>query len=117
VKNLAKELGFHIAWGACVPSEDLGAKQQVISKVTGGRIPKVQFPVTSPAQIPAAKAAGFSWCLGINGLINSGTPGSMLTDAISTVLTCKAEHRRTSMGICPSRQVYASSKAKTRIVV
>jgi RHS repeat-associated protein len=59
-----------IAWGTCIPEEELFYDKQATSKAFGGRkcLPKLKYHVnrTTVAAISALKANGWAWCVVLN---------------------------------------------------
>jgi RHS repeat-associated protein len=89
LSSLARSQGVQIAWNTCVPENELGIKRKVIDAVLGegGCIPKINYQVSNPTQILAAKTAGWAWCVGVN-TIFAGGPTSVVTAPLITMVTC-----------------------------
>lgn len=78
-----------VAWGTCIPEEELGLKIKIIRAVFGaGCLPKVLFPVHNAPGVVAAKTAGFAWCALINAYGFYGSIISLAWAEATALSTC-----------------------------
>lgn len=81
-----------VAWGTCIPDEELGLKIKIIRAVFGaGCLPKVLFPVHNAPGVVGARTAGFAWCALINAYGLYGSIISLAWAEATALSTCGGE--------------------------
>ena len=81
-----------VAWGTCIPEEELGLKIKIIRAVFGGGcLPKVLFPVYNAPGVVGARTAGFAWCALINAYGLYGSIISLAWAEATALSTCGGE--------------------------
>ncbi len=90
-----------IAWGTCVPQSAIGPDRQAVDAAFGKKscIPKVRYDITSPVQLPAAKALGLAWCIATNAWAREPVHGVWRSHCNHRVRRL-VWYRRTCVGLC-----------------